>query len=157
VFYAWYNVPLEQLEQEIAPHTELAIFHCLISPRLATRSLDVERVGEGLYRVQLVLENTGWLPTNVSDIALQRKAVRELEVELGLPDGARIVSGERVTKVGQLDGRVHKRTTLWWATNDATTDRAKLEWVVDAPQGSELGITARHERAGTVRERVPLG
>ena len=44
-FYAWANVPFEQLEEEIAPHTEFAIFHCLISPRLATRSLDVERAG----------------------------------------------------------------------------------------------------------------
>ena len=157
VFYAWFNVPLEQLEQEIAPHTDLAIFHCLVSPRLATRSIDVERVGEGIHHVQLVLENTGWLPTNVSDMALKRQVVRELEVELDLPEGARLVSGERVTKSGQLDGRVHKRSSLWWGTNDATTDRAKLEWVVEAPQGGELGITARHQRAGTVRERVPLG
>ena len=107
--------------------------------------------------MQLVLENTGWLPTNVSDMALKRQAVRELEVELDLPEGARLVSGERVMKVGQLDGRVHKRSSLWFGTNDATTDRAKLEWVVEAPQGGELGITARHQRAGTVRERVPLG
>ena len=113
-------------------------------------------MGEGLYRVQLVLENTGWLPTNVSDLALQRQAVRELEVEVALPEGARLVSGERVTKAGQLDGRVHKRSSLWWTTTDATDDRAKLEWVVDAPQGGELGITAKHQRAGTVRESVTL-
>jgi hypothetical protein len=90
-------------------------------------------------------------------MALQRKAVRELEVELELPDGARLLAGERRTKAGQLDGRVHKRSTLWWTTNDATTDRAKLEWVVESPQGGTLGITAKHQRAGTVRERVPLG
>jgi hypothetical protein len=106
--------------------------------------------------VQLVLENTGWLPTNVSELALKRQAVRELEVELALPEGARLVSGERLTKAGQLEGRVHKRSTIWWATNDATTDRAKLEWVVEAPQGGDLGIVARHQRAGTVRETVRL-
>ena len=156
LFYAWYNVPFEQLEAEVAPHTDLAIFHCLISPKLGVRSLDVESVGEGVHRVQLVLENTGWLPTNVSEMALQRKAVRDLEVELELPDGARLVAGERLTKAGQLEGRVHKRSTLWWTTNDATTDRAKLEWVVEAPKGGMLGITARHQRAGTVRERVSL-
>jgi hypothetical protein len=67
------------------------------------------------------------------------------------------VSGEKLTKAGQLDGRVHKRTTLWWLTNDATNDLAKLEWVIEAPAGGELAIIAKHERAGTVRERVPLG
>jgi murein tripeptide amidase MpaA len=156
LFYAWYNVPFEQLEAEIAPHTELALFHCLISPRLDARSLDVERVGEGVWRVQLVLENTGWLPTNVSEKALERKAVREIEVSLDLPEGARLVAGEPVTKTGQLEGRVHKRSTLWWTTNDATTDRAKLEWVVEARDGGELGIVAKHQRAGTVRERLAL-
>jgi murein tripeptide amidase MpaA len=157
VFYCWHNVPFEELEAEVAPHTDLAIFHCLISPKLGVRSLDVESVGEGVHRVQLVLENSGWLPTNVSDMALQRKAVRELEVELELPDGARLLTGERRTKAGQLDGRVHKRSTLWWTTNDATTDRAKLEWVVESPNGGTLGLTARHQRAGTIRERVALG
>ena len=58
-----------------------------------------------------------------------------------------------MTKAGQLEGRVHKRNTLWWLTNDATTDLAKLEWVIEAPQGNEVGVVARHERARTVRER----
>jgi len=156
LFYCWANVPFEQLEAEVAPHTELAIFHCLISPKLEQRSLDVERVGEGVYRVQLVLENTGWLPTNVSDKALERKVVRELEIDLELPEGARLVSGEHKTTADQLTGRVHKRSNLWWGTNDATTDRAKLEWVIEAPAGGELQITARHQRAGTVRTSLRL-
>jgi murein tripeptide amidase MpaA len=156
LFYCWANVPFEQLEAEVAPHTDLAIFHCLISPKLEQRSLDVERVGEGVYRVQLVLENTGWLPTNVSDKAVERKTVRELEVELELPEGARLVSGEQKTKADQLTGRVHKRSNLWWGTNDATSDRAKLEWVVEAPTGGEVAFTARHQRAGTVRARAQL-
>jgi hypothetical protein len=32
-----------------------------------------------------VLQNAGWLPTNVTEKALERKAVRPLEVELTLP------------------------------------------------------------------------
>jgi murein tripeptide amidase MpaA len=156
-FYAWYNVPFEQLEAEIAPHTEWALFQCLISPRLEQRALDVERVGEGVWRVQLVLENTGWLPTNVSDKALERKAVRDVEITLELPDGARLVAGDAVTKAGQLEGRVHKRSILWFTTNDATTDRAKVEWVIEAPEGSEVGVVASHQRAGTVRATAQLG
>jgi murein tripeptide amidase MpaA len=156
LFYCWANVPFEQLEAEVAPHSELAIFHCLISPKLEQRSLDVERVGEGVYRVQLVLENTGWLPTNVSDKALERKVVRELEVDVELPEGARLVSGEQRTKAGQLTGRVHKRSLLWWGTNDATTDRAKLEWVVEAPNSGPFEIAARHQRAGVIRTHASL-
>jgi len=32
----------------------------------------------------------------------------------------------------------------------------KLEWVVEASNGGELELTARHQRAGTVHSRVAL-
>ena len=61
--------------------------------------------------------------------------MRPLEVELTLPEGARLVAGEVRTEAGQLEGRVHMRSALWWGTDQGTSDRAKLEWVVEAPSG----------------------
>jgi hypothetical protein len=92
----------------------------------------------------------------VTQKAIDRKAVRPLEVELTLPEGAEVVVGERKVEAGQLEGRVHKRSVLWWGGDDSTADLTKLEWVIEAPNGGELGIEARHERAGTVRQVVPL-
>jgi hypothetical protein len=152
----WANVPFEQLEVEVAPHSEVALFHLLISPRLELHSLDVEQVGEGAFHVRLVVLNSGWLPTNVTEKAVERKAVRPLEVELTLPEGGRLVSGEARTEAGQLTGRVEKRSPLWWGNDESTSDRVKLEWVVEAPAGSELGVEARHPRAGVVRRVVEL-
>jgi Zinc carboxypeptidase len=152
----WFNVPFDRLEQEVAPHSEWAVFHALISPLLEVRSLDVEQLGETSFLVRLVLQNSGWLPTNVTEKAVERKAVRPLEVELELPEGARLVGGEMTTEVGQLKGRVEKRSTTWWANDESTNDLAKLEWVIEAPAGSEVGIEARHSRAGTLRRRVTL-
>jgi len=60
------------------------------------------------------------------------------------------------TEAGQLTGRVHRRSVLWWGGDDATSDLAKLEWVIEAPEGGELGIEARHQRAGTIRQVVSL-
>jgi hypothetical protein len=154
VMYCWGNVPPQFLEREIAPHSDLALWHLLISPRLEVKSLEVEPVGAGTHKVQLVLQNTGWLPTSVTAKAVERKAVRPLEVELTLPEGAELVAGERKVEAGQLQGRVHKRSTLWWGSDDSTSDLTKLEWVIEAPQGGELGIEARHQRAGTLRRVV---
>jgi murein tripeptide amidase MpaA len=152
----WGNVPLDLLEAEVTPHSEWALFHTLVSPLLEVHSLEVERVGEGAWRVRLVLLNSGWLPTHVTEKALARKAVRPLEVELTLPDGARLAAGERLTEAGQLAGRVHKRSPLWWGNDESTSDRIKLEWVVEGPAGAEVGIEARHTRAGTLRRVVQL-
>jgi hypothetical protein len=152
----WFNVPFDRLKQEVAPHSDWAVFHALISPLLELRSLDVDRLGESSFLVRLVLQNSGWLPTNVSEKALERKAVRDLEVELELPDDARLVGGEVKTEVGQLKGRVEKRSTTWWANDESTKDLAKLEWVIEASSGTEIGIEARHQRAGTLRRRITL-
>jgi murein tripeptide amidase MpaA len=152
----WFNVPFDRLEQEVAPHTEWALFHLLISPLLEIRELEVESLGESAYLVRLVLQNSGWLPTNVTEKAVERNAVRPIEVELDLPSDARLVGGETKTEAGQLKGRVEKRSTTWWLNDESTSDLAKLEWVVEAPRGTEIGLEARHPRAGTVRRRVTL-
>ena len=88
---------------------------------------------------------------------MERKAVRPLEAEITLPEGGKVVGGEKKVELGQLDGRVHRRSLLWWASDDATSDRAKAEWVVEAPSGSTVQVEARHQRAGVVRRELMLG
>ncbi len=156
VMYCWGNVPPPFLEREIAPHTELAIWHALISPRLEIHSLDAEPLGDRAWLVRLVAHNTGWLPTQVTEKAVERNAVRPLEAEITLPDGGKVIGGEKKVELGQLDGRVHRRSLLWWASDDATSDRAKAEWVVEAPPGAVVQVEARHQRAGTVRRELTL-
>jgi murein tripeptide amidase MpaA len=156
VMRSWANVPFAFLEAEIAPHAEWALWHLLVSPRLELRSLDVEPLGDERFLIRLVVENSGWLPTYVTQRAVDRQSVRPLEVELALPEGARVVTGEVRTEAGQLEGRVHLRSALWWGTDQGTSDRAKLEWVVEAPGGGTLGVEARHPRSGVVRREVSL-
>jgi hypothetical protein len=152
----WFNVPFDRLEDEVAPHADWALFHLLVSPLLEVRSLDVERLGESSFLLRLVLQNSGWLPTNVTEKAIERKTARGIEVELDLPEGARLVGGDLKTDAGQLKGRFDKRSTTWWGNDESTGDLVKLEWVLEAPANTEIGIEARHERAGTIRRRVTL-
>ncbi|MGH3079722.1 MAG: M14 family metallopeptidase [Gaiellaceae bacterium] len=157
LMYCWANIPPQFLEREIAPHTEFAIWQALVSPRLELRSSEVEELGADRWLIRLVLENSGWLPTSVTEKAVERKAVRPLEAEITLPEGGKVIGGERKVELGQLDGRVNRRSLLWWATNDATSDRAKVEWVVEAAAGSTVRVEARHQRAGTIRRELTLG
>ena len=154
--FCWSNVPPEFLEREIAPHADLAILHLLMSPRLEIRSVDIEKVGKQTHLVRLVLMNTGWLPTNVTQKAIERKAVLPLEAEIFLPDDARVVGGEKKLDLGQLTGRFDKRNTVFWSQGDPTTDFAKAEWVIEAPKGGTVRIEARHPRAGTVRTQIEI-
>ena len=156
LMYCWANIPPQFLEREIAPHTEFAIWSALVSPRLELRSLEVEGLGDGSWLIRLVVENGGWLPTSVTEKAVERKAVRPLEAEITLPEGGKVIGGERKVELGQLDGRINRRSLLWWASNDATSDRVKVEWVVEAAPGSTVTVEDRHQRAGTVRRELTL-
>ena len=152
------NAPLARLEAEVAPHSDWAVFLGLITPRLEIRSLTSEPVGDGAYRIRLVVHNSGWLPTNVSQKALDRKAVRPLEVDLELPDDARLAAGELHVEAGQLAGRPVAVSMLGWDVgNEPSTERTRLEWVVEAPAGTEIEVTARHPRAGVARGSVRCG
>jgi hypothetical protein len=152
----WFNPPLSRLEEEVRPHADLAVFFALCSPLLEIRSLESTPVGDRAHRVRVVLENAGWLPTNVTQKALDRKAVRPIEVSLELPQGARIATGKELEEAGQLDGRVEDRQVTWWGVNHSTKNRTRVEWVVEAPAGARVGVVARHERAGTARAELVL-
>lgn len=153
--YTWTNPPHALLEKEIAPLADFALYSCLAAPRLEIHRLDVETTAD-VHRIRLVLENTGWLPTNVSEQALKAKVVRQLEVDIELPEGSRLLAGEKKTMLGQLKGRDGRWRHSSW-NDDSMTDRAKVEYVIQARPGTELMIAAVHQRAGTVRQTVTLG
>jgi hypothetical protein len=148
----WYNVPFERLEQEVGPHADWLIYLGLASPRLEVRSFDATPTAEGRWRVRLVVENTGWLPTSGSHRAIEARLGGEIEAKLDLPSGARLVSGELRRSAGQLAGRSEQRSTAtWWGYEPGTSDRAVIDWEVAAPAGAEISVTASHVRAGTAR------
>lgn len=155
----WSNPPPHLLEAEVAPHSEFTLHLALISPRLVMRDLTATALGSGLWRVRLIVENTGWLPTNVTQRALDRKLVQAVEATISLaPDvDAEVLDGTR-QELGQLAGRFGKNSMLGLlgATSDSTADRAKADWTVRAPAGTVVNVSARHPRAGAVGGQITL-
>jgi hypothetical protein len=90
-------------------------------------------------------------------MALKNKVVRGLVAEISLPENARLETGKLREELGQLEGRSgvgptgHPRSI-----GQPTANRIKVEWVIHAPAGGIITLTARHERAGTIRASVTL-
>ena len=152
--YAWRNPPPAFLEDEIAPFADWLVWQLLISPRLELYKAAVKPLGDNAYHIEVVVHNTGWLPSYVTKMALKKKVVRGLVCEIELPEGATLQSGKVREERGQLEGRAYKPVTP--DGSDATEDRIKVEWVVDAPDGGTVKVIARHERAGTVVTEMEL-
>lgn len=154
---AFRNPPVHFLEKEIAAFPDWLIWHALISPELAIQSLDATPLGEGAYRIRLVVDNVGWLPTYVTKKALERKVCRGVIAEIELSSGAELVTGKAREEIGQLEGRAYKQVGAFGWTSDPTEERAKVEWTIRAKPGETIQVTARHSRAGTKRTSVVLG
>lgn len=151
----WTNPPLEFLEKEISPFPDWIVWHALISPRLVSLETKVTSLGGDSYRIRLVVQNEGWLPTYVTKKALERKMTRGVIAEIELPKGATLESGKPRQELGELEGRAYKPVNPE-ETDEGTSERVKVEWVVKAKKGAKVKLLAKHERAGVVREEVVL-
>ncbi len=154
--HAFRNPPGEFLEAEVSPLADWLLWQALTTPKLALHALEVENLGDNCHKIKLVVKNIGYLPTYGSKKALERKIIREIVAEIGLPEGGELIQGKERVGIGQLEGYSSKPQTNAGYPTDVSSDRALAEWVVRAPAGSTVEVTARHERAGTVRGSVTL-
>ncbi len=152
--HTWTNPPKEFLQNEIKPFPKWLVWQALISPRLELGETSATALGGGAYRIRMVVENTGWLPTYVTKKALEKK-LRGVVCEIELPKGARLEAGKPREELGQLEGRAYK-DALVDPDLEGTSERRKVEWVLHAPKGGTVKLVARHERAGVVRAEVQL-
>ncbi|HEU0200155.1 MAG TPA: M14 family metallopeptidase, partial [Burkholderiaceae bacterium] len=138
---AFVNPPPHRLESEVARFPAWLLWNALISPKLEIRDVQVSAVpGAGVgagggtaWRVRLIAQNSGWLPTYVSKMTQQRKLVRGVLAEIELPAGAELVSGKKREELGELEGWHTMHTGIsFWPVREATQDRTHVDWVVRA-------------------------
>jgi hypothetical protein len=112
-----------------------------------------------LTRIRFAVQNTGWLPTNVTKMAERKKLCRGVVGEISRKGGEPLekggaepdwlVTGKLRQVAGQLAGWSHVQAAGFGWQASSTDDVAVFEWVVTGPGVFEL--EARHERAGVVR------
>ena len=156
----WRNPPPALREREAARFPKWMTQIALSLPKLELLRTEVRALGPDTWRVKLAVANSGWLPAYVTKRALQRKTVRGVMFEMHLPQGdasVSLVSGKLRMEGPQLEGHAPKASLNAFLPNrEVTADRAVGEWVVRAPKGTRLALSARADRAGAVRAEVVL-
>jgi len=154
--YTWGNPPHKWIGAEAARNVQYPLALAEMLPRLEVLRLKAERLTDGRYHVELVVENGGFLPTMSSEQARKRKAVRPVRVELELPKSASLVSGKLRQELGHMQGRSNKLDGFFSWGVTSTDNRARVEWVVQARKGSKLKVKVLSERAGTLEQVLVL-
>jgi len=155
----WRNPPPALREREVARFPAWLTQVALSLPKLESLRTEVRALGPDTWRVRFAVANSGWLPAYVSRRALERKTVRGLMFEIHLPDSPEVslVNGKHRHEGPQLEGHAPKNSQLaFLPSREITADRAFAEWVVRAPKGTRVGLSAQADRAGAVRSEVTL-
>ena len=153
------NPPGPLLEQEIARNVPFTIRAMGTAPRLHLLDSGAEKVGEGVYRVWVVVGNSGFLPTYGAEVSRGNGQIKPVRAVIELPDGANLVSasGKAEQDLGHLGGRLAQYTALAQRSEYPNVSRKQVEWVVAAAEGTAIPIRIWTPRAGTVRTTVTLG
>jgi murein tripeptide amidase MpaA len=153
----WRNPPPHLREREVARFPAWMQQIALALPRLEILRAEVRALGPDTWRVRFAVANSGYLPSYVTRRALERKTVRGLIFEILLPREASLVSGSERSKGLQLEGHAPKNSQqAFLPDRNITGDRAVIEWIVRAPQGTNVVLKATADRAGTVRTSITL-
>jgi murein tripeptide amidase MpaA len=153
----WRNPPPHLREREVARFPAWLTQLALSLPKLEVLRTEVRALGPDTWRLRFAVANAGYLPSHISKRALERKTARGVVFEVHLPPGAALIGGTARVVGPQLDGHAPKNSLqAFLPSREITADRAVAEWVVKAPIGTRLALTAVADRAGTVRTEVTL-
>jgi len=155
------NPPKKLLEEECEKINKFTLMNIECLPQLAITNVNCEKLPDSnnVWRITCVVENAGFLPTSGTSKAQNNKITAPVKVEI-CGDGvlgwsqpsvaARpCILGENEIDLGHLNGRAATSPGPMQASPAGR--RNKAEWLVQAEPGTELCITAKSERAGTVR------
>jgi len=153
----WRNPPPHLREREAARFPPWLMQLALSLPKLEVLRTEVRALGADTWRVRFAVANAGYLPAYISARALERKTVRGVVFEIVLPEGCELVGGKPRVVGPQLAGHATRNSLQAFLPNrEVTADRAVAEWVVHAPRGTRLGLSARADRAGAVHTEAVL-
>lgn len=161
IMNSFHNPPLHLLEKEVAPFPEWFVYQALMTAKLELVEASATRVGQDRCLVRLVVENSGYLSTAGSDKARDNGVVREIVARIELPESATLLRGRSWEEIGHLDGRVGMMASpvfmgTGFDASDGRDTRACVEWLVEAPPGTSIELSAEQERSGRVTASVLL-
>lgn len=151
------NPPKAFLKELMEQSTRFLMRYASALPCLTVDSLESEKLGGDIYQITAIVGNTGYLPTNISDQALEIEIAEKPCVSLS---GGEVLSGEACRKIEHLSGYSRTATGSYAYGNISTLRNAaqkkKLTWVIRAEQGTEITVVVKQTKSGTAEKSIVL-
>jgi murein tripeptide amidase MpaA len=154
--FAWQNPPGPWLEEVTSTNARFVLRAMKTAPRLEIQTPIVEALGSDLYKISVIVQNVGFLPTYVSEQGKKVGVNKPVKATIDLAAGAVLVSGKQETELGHLDGRANQFEAPSFYTGYPIQSRAIVEWVIRQTGGGKVVVEASCTKAGTTRLDLDL-
>jgi hypothetical protein len=135
------NPPRALLEAALDAHTETVLELVAKLPRLEIVSLEAELVGSGVYRIEAVAANRGYLASHTK-LAERARTHRPVRLVLQTGAGVALVTGLPFVTAERLEG---------------TNGTLRAEWLVRAEPGARIVVDLTSDHAGSAQKSITVG
>jgi len=156
--WIWQNPPLSFLAAECEGNHLFAMDLARTVPRIVVRSSRAQDLGSETWRVEVVVENVGYLPTSSTSRGRTQKTAEPVRATLEATESVQILEGDASFDLGHLDGAsaVHAATfvdpTFFSGATRSTVGVA--QWIIRG--AGAVDVTIDGARGGVARCRIPL-
>ncbi len=130
--YVTTNPPAAKIAELGAAHTKFAVYLSSLYAKVAIAKAEVTALGAGLFRIKADIENSGYLPTALSQ-GVQARAVKPIMVQLGVPPESILTGNPKTNHIPALAG---------------SGTRQSFEWVIKGVPGSTVTLKAVSQKSG---------
>jgi hypothetical protein len=150
------NPPARFTEEEWKKNCLFEVKRAEFTPLLEISQLRKESLGEGLYRVIATIRNSGYLPTNVTQKAIQNRIAKPVRVRFEC-EGGELLCGEAETEIGHIPGNTPSRSSARGRGDLHPRNQKEVKWLVRTKGGDvSVKIIAKSEKAGTTTRTLKV-
>jgi len=131
--YVVTNPPAEKIAELGASHAKFVLYLTSIFPKVKIAKAEAAALGGGLYRIRADVENTGYLPTALTQAVIAR-SIKPVMVQLGVPPESIVTGNEKTNQISALAG---------------SGNRQSYEWVIKGKPGTTITLKVVSQKSGT--------
>ena len=151
------NPPEDMLLSVLEPMTKFMISLAKAAPHLAIDSFTAKKVKDGVYEVEAIIGNHGYMNTSLTESAKDLKKDTPVKVDLS---GGTILSPQTSFDIPELQGYGSSKTFMSFygnlTTQAAARAKKKVTWIVLAAEGTKLELSVSNAKAGCATASIVL-
>jgi hypothetical protein len=155
--YFTQNPPPKFMEEEWKKNCLFELKHAEMLPCIKIEDIEAESLGDNLFRLTVIIVNVGYLPTNVTQKAIDNRLAKPVVATLKL-EGAELLIGELKVELGHIAGNAPSSSSRFSSRQSAFPPNKKtVQWLVRGKKKeSAAEIFIQSQKAGHGKKKIFL-